>query len=682
MKYKLILEGLDCADCAAKIERAIAQSHDFENVSLVFATKSLYLDHSGSDAVKRVQEIVDGVEEGVTVREFKNQSQKEKSTAKNIPLYIAIVLAAGAVALDILSISTAATAALSACAIVLSGYKVCLSGVKALLKLRLDETTLMTIAVIAAFCLGQFAEGAMVTVLFGIGELLEDKAVEKSRAGIEALANIQPDRATVLLDGKEKIVEAEAVNIGSVIIVKPYERIPVDGVIIQGESAIDASAVTGESIPVDCGAGSRVMSGTVNGQGLIHVRTTKLCRESTANRIIKLVEESSAQKGNNEKLITRFASIYTPIVIAISLAVALIPPIFYGNLSQWVYRGLVCLVASCPCAIVISVPLSYYSGIGAGSRAGVLIKGGKYLEALARADAMVFDKTGTLTEGKPEIVNIIPYRNYTKDEILALAAACEKNSSHPIAKAILNACKGEMPELTDYREKSGYGVSAVYKGRELVCGSRKLLNTPPDSDATVFLIYDGELIGALEVSDRIRREAPMVIEKLKALGFKKTVMLTGDNAVTARKTARALRLTEYRGELLPQDKAEAVKELKLQSKGVCFVGDGINDSPVIAVSDCGIAMGLGSDAAIEASDCVLTADSLTALPKAVKIAKKTVSTVKLNIIFALLIKAAVIVLAFLGYAAIWMSVIADTGVCLLCVLFSARLLKIKSGDKS
>ncbi len=704
MKYKFIMNGLDCAHCAGKIEQTISQTDGFENVSLVFATKSLYFEHEeNGDMVQIIQEITDSIEDGVTVtnsyykRENKNHThescncgehhKEDKNCSEHshdnngsklskILLFAAIGFAVSALILEGLKFSEIAVAVLSAAAIVLSGYKVCISGVKSILKLRLDETTLMTIAVIAAFCLGQYVEGAMVTILFGIGELLEDKAVESSRRSIEKLANIQADTANIVVSGIESVINADEVEVGSTIIIKPHERVPLDCVVTHGTGSIDTSAITGESIPFDCEVGTELMSGMLNGETMLEARTTKKYSESTASRIIKLVEEASTTKSKNEKLITRFAAVYTPIVTLISLMIMFIPPIFVGNLFEWIYRGLVCLVASCPCAIVISVPLSYYSGIGAASKCGVLIKGGKFLEALAAADTMVFDKTGTLTKGKLKIDKIVPYNNYSADEVLALAAACEKNSSHPIARAITAAYDGEEIELSGYKEKSGCGVSAVYNGKELVCGSRKLINDK-NIDGTVVLIYDGRLIGSIKVSDSVRDESRSVIGRLKSFGIKNLVMLTGDASDTAKGVSEKLGLTEYHGDLLPQNKVEIVNTLKENSKGVIFVGDGINDSPVIAAADCGFAMGLGSDAAIAAADAVLTSGTLSALPNAIKIAKKTVTTSKTNIAFALAVKALVIILAFFGIAAIWMSVIADTGVCLLCVLYAMRILKIR-----
>jgi Cd2+/Zn2+-exporting ATPase len=683
MKYKLIMNGLDCAHCAAEVEQAIANTDGFAEVSLVFATKSLYFEHvEDEDIVSKVQKITDSVEDGVTVSfEKHNHSHhhchgeccegehhhedKKSVNIANILLFAAIGFAAAALILDMLHINEISVAILSACAIIMSGYKVCLSGVKSVIKLRLDETTLMTIAVITAFCLGQFVEGAMVTILFGIGEMLEDKAVANSRKSIENLANIQADTADITVNGKITTVSAESVVPGTEIVIKPFDRIPLDCVITEGSTSVDTSAVTGESIPVNCKPGDELLSGMLNGENLIKAKTTKAYSDSAASRIIKLVEEASTTKSDNEKLITRFAKIYTPVVIAISLMIAFIPPIFAGNILQWIYRGLVCLVASCPCAIVISIPLAYYSGIGAASKSGILIKGGKYLDALAKADSAAFDKTGTLTEGKPELTDIILYSKYSRDEVLAIAASVERHSSHPIAKAIKDSYSGQFLEMTDYNEYAGKGVNAVYKDKSVSCVS---------NNDKIALIIDGETAAEFIISDKIREETPSVINSLKKLGVKKLVMLTGDNKKNSDIVSDKLGIENLFG-LLPEEKLNSLNELKNESKAVCFVGDGINDAPVIAAADCGFAMGLGSDAAIASADAVLTSGNLSALPKAFILAKKVVKTCKINITFALLIKLIVVVLAFFGLAAIWMSVIADTGVCLVCVMYAMRILK-------
>lgn len=715
MKHTLILENLTCAHCASKIEAAIANTDGYEQVSYNFATKTLRFVSESENPVPEIQAICDSIEDGVKVvfeHDHKHEHHHEhhehhcedgccghdhehdhehghehgeKSKIKNILLIASVVLGAAAIVLHLLWHGDAAhwtVFALSLAATLAAGYDVFLKGFKNAFKLRIEETVLITIAVIAAFCLGEFTEAAAVTILFSIGEFIEDLAVGKSRRDIEKLSQIRPDTATVLENGIEKTVDANSVAVGSVIIVAPHERVPLDGIVLKGSSTIDASALTGESLPIEVNKGGEVLSGSMNGEGLLTLKTTKAFGDSTATRILRLVEDAAAQKGKREKLITRFANIYTPIVVGLAILIAALPPILgFGSFQMWLYRALIVLVASCPCAIVISVPLSYYSGIGAGSRMGVLIKGGKYLEALAKADCFAFDKTGTLTTGKVSVSAVHAYNGYSEDDILALAAACEKHSSHPIAMAIKEKAGANDIVLSDYKEIAGCGASAVYKEKPLACGSAKLLTQelPPElcGKNAVLLVYGGELIGAVEISDTLRKEAKSVLGQLKDLGVKTLLMLTGDSKQNAAATVAELGKVEYRAELMPQDKLAIIGENQQKGSTVCFVGDGINDAPVLGKSDCGIAMGFGSEAAIEAADAVLSSGDLTALPKAVRLARKTLNTIRANIIFALAVKAAVIILAFFGLAQMWMSVLADTGVCVICVLYTARLLRIK-----
>ncbi len=711
MKHELLLENLNCAHCASKIETKISETEGFERVSFNFATKKLSFEHDSENLVIQVQSICDSIEDGVKVKPFSEHHHHEhqsechggccghdhehghghshghgiKGKIKNILLVASIALGAAALVLHILSDSTAAhwtVFALSLAAALAAGYDVFLKGFKNAFRLRIEETVLITIAVMAAFCLGEYVEAAMVTILFSIGEFIEDLAVGKSRRDIEKLSKIRPDTATLLENGSEKTVPADSVEIGSAVIIKPHERVPLDGVVTGGSSSLDVSALTGESLPQNVCEGSEVLSGAMNGEGLLTMKTTKEFGDSTATRILRLVEDAAAQKGQREKLITRFANIYTPIVIGLAFFIAVVPPLLHlGSFSEWIYRALVVLVASCPCAIVISVPLSYYSGIGAGSRMGVLIKGGKYLEALAKADAFVFDKTGTLTTGKITVSNVYACGGFSEKEVLSLAAACEKYSTHPIAMAIKEKGGADEIPLGDYREIAGCGTSAVYNGKQITCGNSKLLNQSVPEELkgknAVYLIYDGKLIGALEISDTLRAEAKDVLSQLDKLGIKQKLMLTGDAQQNAAQTKRQLGNIEYRAELMPQDKLSEISKIQESGSTVCFVGDGINDAPVLSKSDCGIAMGLGSEAAIEAADAVLSSGDLTALPKAIRLARKTINTIRANIIFALTVKAAVIILASFGLAQMWMSVLADTGVCVVCVLYTARLLRIK-----
>lgn len=701
MKYSFTLDNLNCANCAGKIEKKLAATDGYENVSFNFANKKLVLDSAKNVTAQDIQAVCDSIEDGVRVIDNnKKKSAPKKSTVaddeshgmKNelISIITAAVLGLTAFALELTvfadsafgTVGWIALLALSLVATVLSGWRTFLKGIKSVFRLRIDETALLTIAVIAAFALGEFVEAAMVTILFAVGEIVEEKAVSASRNDIAKLAQIRPDNATVLINGKEVVKAAEEVEIGSTVVVKPHERVPLDGVISKGNTTLDASALTGESVPVDAEVGSEVMSGMINGNSLIEIKTTKKFGDSTAARIIRLVEDAAAAKGENEKLISRFAAVYTPIIILISIIVAVVPPLLgLGGFEVWIYRALVCLVASCPCAIVISVPLSYYSGLGASSKISVLIKGGKYIEALARADAFVFDKTGTLTTGELTVNKVFAYGDYSSSDIIGLAAACERYSSHPVAMAIkAKAEDTDLPELTDYSEKAGHGVTAEYKGKKLICGGARILSEKQreyaEKSASVYVIYDGELIGAISVSDTLRPEAKSVIAELRELGVKDSVMLTGDKEENAKMIANELQLDSYSAELMPSDKLNRLADIKKTHSSVCFIGDGINDAPVLTASDCGFAMGFGSEAAIEAADAVLAGGNLKQLPSAIRIAKKVVATVKTNIVFALSVKAIVIILAVLGIAPMWLSVIADTGVSVMCVLYAARLLHI------
>ena len=688
MKQTYILENLNCAHCAGKIEQKIAATEGYENVSFNFATKELHLENSRGNLQGELQAICDSIEDGVTVRDVSEPEKKEKKRLDTEKLLLAIGLAFGIAALIVhLTVHTPAAdyivLGLSLAATLLAGWKVFIKGFKNLIKFRIEETVLMTIAVIAAFVLGEYVEGAMVTLLFTIGELIEDYAVDASRRDIEKLSNIRPDTATILRDGYEEEVAAESVDIGTTVIIKPHERIPLDGIVTEGSSSVDNSALTGESVPVSVSKDSEVLSGGINGDGLLKIRTTKAFGDSTAARILQMVEDAAARKGNGEKLISRFAAIYTPVVVGLAVLIAVLPPLLgFGSFHEWIYKALVVLVASCPCAIVISVPLSYFSGIGAASRQGVLIKGGKYLEALAEADSFVFDKTGTLTTGKLNVNRVVSLSTYSENELTTLTAAAEQYSAHPIAKAIVNhAGSIENISLSDYTEIAGKGVSANYQGKPLLVGGKSLVEGAiPEivQDCNVFIIYDNALIGAIRVSDTVREECKRVLSELKGLGVKQNVMLTGDGKATAETVASEIGVDRFRAELMPGDKLSEVNALKESGETVCFVGDGINDAPVLSASDCGIAMGLGSEAAIEAADAVLSSGNLNALPAAVRTARKTMRTIKTNIAFALAVKAAVMILACFGLAAIWMSVIADTGVCVICVLYTARLLKIKS----
>ena len=685
---KYILQDLDCAHCAMKIEEAIAELDGVDNVIVTFATKTLSLE-SNLDEHKlfdTLQKTIDSVEDGVTLIEQKTNDKHSNKKGSNNKDKAILIETGIAIALTAIGVAVSAFVSpewigkiIIAAGVCFSGYRVVIKGLKTLVKFSLDENVLMMIAVVASCILGEFFEAAAVTILFNIGEYIEDKAVSKSRKGIESLSMIRPDKAHLLkFDGSTITVDAEEIQPNDTIIVNPYERIPLDGIIIDGESSLDTSALTGESVPRSISKNSSVMSGMMNLEGVLTIKVTNSCEDSAASRILKLVEESAAQKGNSEKFISRFAKIYTPIVFLMALVLAIIPPIIgLGSFTTFINRALVFLVASCPCALVISVPLGFYSGIGTASKNGVLIKGGKFIEAISKTNTVAFDKTGTLTKGELAVTDVKLLEKMSKNEVLAIAASAEEYSSHPSATAIKKAAEN-LPKvmLTDHKEIAGKGVSAQYNGKTVLCGNKKLFNDSNLKSGVIYLSVGGKIVGEIETSDKIRDDTKAVLESLKSLGIEHLVMLTGDGETAAKKIADECGLSEFKHSLMPEEKASTVKELQKNGK-VIFVGDGINDAPVLSAADCGFAMGLGSDAAIESADAVLTSGTLSKLPAAVKISRSAMNTIRFNIVFALVVKAVVLILAAFGYAPMWIAVIADTGLSVLTVLNAARLLRKK-----
>lgn len=604
----------------------------------------------------------------------------EKSSYKW--LILSILLFAAGVISSFLSAPAYALIPIYALSAVSAGHEIFLEGARTIIKLKIDETTLLTIAVIAAFCIGEYPEAAVVTILFEIGEILEEKAVARSRNSIAKLSSIRPDKAVLIENGQEITVDAGKVSAGTEIIVKPHSRIPLDGIITEGFTTLDSSAITGESMPVCGEKGTEVLSGMLNGDGLVKVKTTKELSQSTATRILRLVENAEKSKSGEEKFITRFAAVYTPVVLIVSLMIAVIPILLGGSPSVWIYRSLTCLVASCPCAIVISVPLAFYAGIGRSAKDGVLIKGGKYIEAVSKAECFAFDKTGTITTGRLTVSEVISHTaNVTEDDILSICAACEINSSHPMAKAILESAKNKglsLPALDNYKEKPGFGVYTEKEGSVFICGGKRILSsgqTPKNENSKVFLTENGKLLGEIILSDKIREESKPVIAELKSLGIKTTAMLTGDFQSSAKSIAETVGINLLKSDLLPQQKVDEFNDLK-KNHICCYVGDGVNDAPVMAAADCSFAMGLGSEAAIETADAVLSGGNLSPLPKTVKLCRKVMKTAKVNIIFAIAVKIIVVALGIAGFAPIWLAVLADTGVSVLCIFNSIRLLKV------
>lgn len=553
-----------------------------------------------------------------------------------------------------------------------------------------DENFLMTIATIGAFAVGESSEAVAVMLFYQVGELFQNYAVTRSRQSISDLMNICPEYANIEADGQLKQVDPDDVKVGDIIIVKAGERIPLDGIVIEGESLIDTSALTGESVPRKAGAGVDVISGCVNGSGLLRIEVTKEFEDSTVSRILELVENASSKKAQVENFITRFARIYTPIVVLAAVALAVIPPLFFGgSFAEWVQRACIFLVISCPCALVISVPLSFFGGIGAASRAGVLVKGSNYLEQLAKMETIVFDKTGTLTKGEFKVTGITPV-GMTEEELLELAALAENYSNHPISMSIKDAYGKELTlsRLGETEEISGHGVKTVIDGKSVLAGNGKLMQagniTYEECESigtVVYLAVEGNFAGTIVISDTIKEETVEAIRRLKAAGVKKTVMLTGDRKAVGEAVAAKIGIDEVYTELLPGDKVEKVEDLlasKAQDGYVAFVGDGINDAPVLTRADIGIAMGsMGSDAAIEAADIVLMDDNPAKIATVVGIARKTLKIVKQNIVFALGVKALVLILGAAGMANMWEAVFADVGVSVIAILNAMRVLRMK-----
>ena len=544
-----------------------------------------------------------------------------------------------------------------------------------------DENFLMAIATVGAFATAEYPEAVFVMLFYRVGELFEHMAVGKSRASIAALMDIMPEYAN--LEGEKGITETdpEEVPVGSIIVIKPGERVPLDGIVIEGASALNTMALTGESLPVDVAVGDKVISGCVNISGLLRVRTVCEYVDSTVSRILELVEDSSANKAVTESFITRFARVYTPAVVACAAMLAIVPPLFVGNWSEWIYRGLTFLVISCPCALVISVPLTFFGGIGKASRQGILVKGGNYLEALAMAEAVVFDKTGTLTEGKFKVCGLHP-RGISEEELLRLGAHGEYYSQHPIGISVKEAYKGKIDphDISEYQEIPGKGVECLVNGRKILAGSSKLVGIKDeDHEGTVVHISrDGVYMGYIALEDSIKEGAAEALVELKKLGVRETAMLTGDRRAAAEKAAKTIGIDSVYSELMPGDKVKKVEEMLagISRRGkLVYVGDGINDAPVLSRADVGIAMGaMGSDAAIEAADVVIMDDRLNKLPEAVNIARQTRKIVTQNIAMTLGVKGVILVLGALGFAGMWAAVFADVGIMVIAVLNAMRML--------
>ena len=575
---------------------------------------------------------------------------------------------------------------------IIVGYEILIKALRNIIKGKVfDENFLMSVATIGAFAIGEFPEAVAVMLFYQIGELFQSYAVDKSRKSIAKLMDIRPDYANIYKNGKIEKVKPDEVTLGENIIVKPGEKIPLDGVIVEGKTLLDTKALTGESMPKEALEGSEVLSGCINLNGVIKVKVTKEFGESTVSKILDLVENASSKKSKSENFITKFAKYYTPIVVIIAVFLAILPPLLVSNqsFSDWIYRALSFLVVSCPCALVISIPLSFFAGIGGASKMGILIKGGNYLEALSNIETVVFDKTGTLTKGVFEVQKVKPI-GIAKEELLKLAAYSEYYSNHPISKSIKKAYGKEIDEgkITKVEEISGHGILAIVENKNILIGNEKLMNKYKidfekcnDIGTILYIAIEGKYIGYILISDTIKEDSKIAINELKKNNVKNTIMLTGDKKEVGESVSKELGLDKVYTELLPDGKVEKVEELLKQKskKGkLAFVGDGINDSPVLAISDIGIAMGgIGADSSIEAADIVIMTDEPSKIVKAMKLSKRTMRIVKENIVFAIFVKILVLILAAFGISTMWEAVFADVGVSVIAIINALRILKVK-----
>ncbi|KYH28879.1 MULTISPECIES: heavy metal translocating P-type ATPase [Clostridium] len=709
-KKEFILDGLCCANCAAKIERGINDINGVKNVSLNFMSKKLTIEINEKDDLNRVMEeaadIVKRIEPDVKMIAHQNDKNthshehhhdhshgddSKDNKGELLKLAIGAALFLGAVTLNL---SYNIELALFIISYILVGGEIVLRALKNVIRGQVfDENFLMSLATLGAFAIGEFPEGVSVMLFYQVGELFQDIAVNRSRKSISELMNIRPDYANLKVGNNTKIVSPEEVKVGDIIVVKPGEKVPLDGKIIEGKSMLDTSALTGESVPREVKEDDEVLSGFINKNGLLTIKVEKAFGESTVARILNLVENASSKKAPTENFITKFARYYTPAVVITALALAIIPPIVLSQatFSQWLYRALVFLVVSCPCALVVSIPLGFFGGIGGASKKGILIKGGNYLEALNDVETIVFDKTGTLTKGVFKVTDINAKSDIAKRELLKYAAFAEAYSNHPIAISIMKEYGNEIDKekIEDYNEISGHGTKIRLKdGKNLLVGNDKLMikeNITFDkveaAGTVVYVAVDKEYVGYIVISDEIKEDSKQAINALKDIGIKKTIMLTGDSNLVGEKVAKDLGLDEAYTELLPDQKVDKLEEIDKEKspKGkIVFVGDGINDAPVLARADIGIAMGgLGSDAAIEAADVVIMTDEPSKIASAIKIAKRTKGIIYQNIVFALGIKALVLILGAFGLATMWEAVFADVGVAVIAVLNAMRALKVE-----
>lgn len=691
-----ILENLGCANCAAKMERRINELDGVSDATITFATKQLRLLAEHPDTLlPKIQAICASIESEVKVLP-KEPSVKRMSAPKGnlftehkqtiLTLALGLILFIISQVLEHHNASLGITLIINIAAYLLLGGEILLTAAKNLTKGHVfDENFLMSIATLGAFAIQEFPEAVGVMLFYRIGEFFEDVAVEKSRSQIMDAVDLRPEVVNLLIYDEIQVIPAEDAAVGDTLLVRPGDRIPLDGTIVEGESRIDTSAITGEPIPITAKPGDAVLSGCVNTSGQLKIRVDKPLSESMVSRILNSVENAAASKPKIDRFITRFARVYTPFVVILALGTAILPSLFTGDWNHWIYTALTFLVISCPCALVLSVPLAFFSGIGAGSKHGILFKGGVALEQLADVKTVVMDKTGTITEGNFILQDICTLKNRSADELLLLAASCEQTSTHPIAHSIVSAAKSRQMTLlnvSSLEEISGFGIRAQLGNDTVLCGNRKLMEKfqidissykKAVFGSEVLIAVNGVLEGSLMISDTIKSDARSAVSSLNTLGVT-TAMLTGDAQESADAVASTVGITEVHAKLLPEEKLTELAKIRAAHQSVMFVGDGINDAPVLAGADVGAAMGSGADAAIEAADVVFMNSNMNSIPMAIRIARISKNIAWQNVVFALIIKAFVMVLGLTGHASMWMAVFADSGVAMLCVLNSIRIL--------
>lgn len=735
-KKEYILDGLCCPNCASKIEKEVSELPEVKEASLNMINNKLSIavkDGAEGDISGKVHRIVASHEPEIRVKELtltipeqgeskaigseelkkakKGGKDEEETNLRSYIVRLSVSLAA-ILLFSLLKAPEGLKTTVFGAALLLSGYEVLVTAAKNIRRGKVfDENFLMGIASVGAFLIGEQVEAVSVLIFYGIGELVQDMAVRRSKNNIAGLMDIRPDYANVRSGDTYQMVSPEQVAVGDIILVKPGEKIPLDGSIISGTGFIDTRALTGESVPAEVSEGDSVLSGTINTNGVLEIRVTKSFGESTVSKILELVQNSGSKKAESEKFITKFARYYTPAVVFTAVGVAFLPPIFgFGPYATWIYRALSFLIISCPCALVISIPISFFGGIGGAARQGILIKGGNYLDALNQVETVVFDKTGTLTRGVFEVSRVVPAADCSEEELIKLAVAAEYNSTHPIARSLrayydkvksefhsnsiaiaglsVASTMEEAAGRAQITEKAGYGMTAVLDAGTIHAGNRKLMqlnHIQSEEEATagsvVHVAWNDRYLGHILISDEIKPGVPEGIRDLGEYGVKHTIMLTGDHRAMAEEIAKQCGIEEFHAELLPQNKVELFRQIREKTSftgKTVFVGDGINDAPVLAGADIGIAMGgIGSDAAIEAADVVIMNDDIGKIAIAIKVARKTRSIVMQNIVFALGTKLLIMILAFLGITSIWFAIFADVGVALLALLNAMRAMRVK-----